>query len=69
MTNETRLLTVKQFVESCKGAWPQSEGTVRTIIFKAQWGENNFKSAFKRVNRRVLIDPIEFWACVARMQK
>lgn len=64
-----RLLTVSQFVESGKGAWPTSEGTVRALILDANWGKNDFQSAFKKINRRVLVDPIEFWACVERMQK
>lgn len=68
-TAENRLLTVRQFVESCQGAWPTSEGSVRALILDAAWGKNNFQSAFKRVNRRVLVDPLEFWACVAQMQK
>lgn len=68
-TSENRLLTVRQFVQECEGAWPSSEGAIRAIILDASWGKNNFQSAFKRVNRRVLVDPIEFWRCVDRMQE
>lgn len=66
---ENRLLTIRQFVESCDGSWPSSEGTVRAIIFDANRKKNNFQTAFKRFNRRVLVDPIEFWKCVDRMQE
>ena len=66
---ETRLLTVRQFVESCKGAWPSSEGTIRALILDARWGKNQFQKAFKRVNRRVLVDPTAFWECVEEIQK
>lgn len=66
---ENRLLTVRQFVEKCQGGWPSSEGALRAIILDASWGKNDFQTAFKRVNRRVLVDPIEFWRCVDRMQE
>lgn len=66
---EAKLLTVRQFVECNKGGWPSSESAVRALILDASWGKNNFQSAFKRVNRRVLVDPIEFWRCVDRMQE
>lgn len=62
------LYTVKQFIAKQNGSWP-SESALRAIILHASWGENNFQSAFKRVNRRVLIDAEEFWACVDRIQE
>jgi hypothetical protein len=66
---ENRLLTVRQFIQSCQGGWPSSEGAIRAIILDASWGKNKFQTAFKRVNRRVLVDPIEFWRCVDLMQE
>lgn len=64
MSIQKKLLTVRQFIDSCAGGWPTSEGTIRAIILDAAWGKNKFQTAFKRVNRRVLIDPEEFWKCV-----
>ena len=68
MTVETRLLTVRQFCDNYRGAWP-SESALRAIILDASWGKNSFQTAFKRINRRVLVDPAEFWGCVERMQE
>jgi hypothetical protein len=77
MTNETSqnvaeetrcLYTVRQFISKQNGAWP-SELALRAIILDASWGKNNFQKAFKRVNRRVLVDAIEFWRCVDHMQE
>jgi hypothetical protein len=66
---ETRVLyTVHQFIVRLNGAWP-TESALRAIILDASWGKNNFQTAFKRVNRRVLVDPVEFWRCVDRMQE
>lgn len=63
---DRQLFTTKQF---CKpGRWP-SESALRALILDASWGKNNFQKAFVRVNRRVLVDPIEFWAAVDRMQE
>ena len=62
------LMTVRQFVESCAGAWPASEGTVRALILDAKRGENNFQSAFLRIGRRVLVNPENFWRCVHGMK-
>lgn len=62
-----KLMTVGQFVKSCEGSWPHSEGTVRALILHANKNKNNFQSAFKKVGRRVLVDPNEFWACVSRI--
>ncbi len=64
--NERKFFTVKQFCR--RGQWP-SESALRTLILDAAWGENKFQSAFKRVGRRVLVDEIEFWRCVDRMQE
>ncbi len=66
---ENRLLTVNQFVEMCKGGWPASAATVRAIIFDAARGRNKFHLAFKRIGRRVLVDPVAFWHCADQMQK
>lgn len=63
-----RLFTVSQFAKRQSGSWP-SEPALRALILDAAWGNNSFQSAFKRVNRRVLIDEIEFWNCVDRMQE
>ncbi len=68
MTIETRLLTVRQFCDNYRGAWP-SESALRAIILDANWGKNSFQTAFKRINRRVLVDPSEFWRCVEQMQE
>lgn len=64
--SERKLFTVKQFCRP--GQWP-SESALRTLILDAAWGVNNFQTAFLRVNRRVLVDPIEFWKCVSLMQE
>lgn len=65
---EKKLYTVKQFAEKQNGSWP-SESALRAIILDAAWGKNHFQSAFKRVGRRVLIDPIEFFKCVDEYEK
>ena len=43
--------------------WPP-EGGLRHLIFHKK--SNGFSTAFKKVGRRVLIDPKEFWACAKR---
>lgn len=69
LTEHTRrLYTVKQFIAKQNGGWP-TESALRAIILDAAWGKNGFQAAFKRVNRRVLIDPLEFWTAVDRMQE
>lgn len=65
-TNEKQLLTVKDFCAK-QSSWPTESG-LRALILGAAWGENKFQSAFKRVGRRVLVDEVEFWQCVDRMQ-
>lgn len=64
---ETNYLTVKQFCEKYKGKWP-SQSALRAIILDANWGQNNFKEAFIRIGRRVLIDENKFWECVRKEQ-
>lgn len=44
--------------------WPTVAG-LRAMIFNAE--TNGFKTCFKRVQKRVLIDPHEFFACVDRL--
>lgn len=58
------ILTCKQFCEMQK--WP-SMGALRGIIRRSD--KNGFKSAFKRVGRRVLVDNEEFWKCFEKVQK
>lgn len=70
LAEETRrLYTVKQFIAKQNGSWPSSESALRAIILDAAWGKNDFQPAFKRVNRRVLVDPFEFWKAVDRLQE
>lgn len=66
--NEDQLMTVKQFIKKREGAWP-SESALREIILNAEWGQNNFQSAFLRIGRRVLIDTVKFWDCVNDFRK
>lgn len=69
LAEETRrLYTVKQFIAKQNGSWP-SESALRAIILDASWDKNDFQAAFKRVNRRVLVDAVEFWKAVDRMQE
>lgn len=68
LLTEKKLLTVKQFSKPRDCGWP-TESALRALILDAAWGRNNFQKAFVRVNRRVLIDPIEFWRCVDQMQE
>lgn len=66
--NDRQEMTVSQFIEMREGKWP-SEASLRGIILDASWGKNNFQKAFKRVGRRVLIVPDEFWRCVDQLQE
>jgi hypothetical protein len=59
--SNTRLIPVPKWNE-CHG-WPP-QGGLRHLIFHAE--SNGFKSAFKRVGRRVLVDEAEFFRCVER---
>ena len=61
-------MTVSQFADHCKGAWPATEGAIRAIILEANRGNNNFQSAFIKVGRRVLVDVEDFWRCVTGMR-
>lgn len=63
-----RLYTVRQFIAKQNGSWP-SESALRAIILDASWEKNAFQKAFKRVNRRVLVDEFEFWKAVDCMQE
>lgn len=47
-------------------SWPPIGG-LRNMIFHEE--TNGFKSAFKRVGRRILIDEAEFFACIDRKNK
>lgn len=62
--NESKLLTIKNFVKKYEGGWPHSEITVRNIAYKASVGKNHFKNAFMRIGKRVLVNEKEFWKCV-----
>lgn len=46
--------------------WPPAGG-LRHLIFHEN--TNGFATAFKRVGRRVLIDEVEFFACVDRQNQ
>lgn len=58
----TRLLTINNFVEEHKSF--ASNGGIRHLIFHSE--NNGFKSAFKKIGSRVLIDEREFFECVER---
>jgi hypothetical protein len=60
-TQETRLIPVPKWNDY--HPWPPAGG-LRHLIFNAE--TNGFKSAFKRVNRSVLVDETEFFRCVER---
>lgn len=63
---EIKYLTVKQFCS--KQPWP-TESALRAIILDAKWKQNNFKSAFIRIGRRVLVNEKEFWNCLEKNKK
>jgi hypothetical protein len=63
-TSPTRLLTVKQWVET--HAWPP-EGGMRHLIFFSK--SNGFGAVVRRVGRRVLIDEAAFFAWVEKQGK
>lgn len=62
--DNTRLIPVSKWGEYHE--WP-SQGGLRHLIFHAE--NNGFKTAFKRVGRRVLIDETEFFRCVERKNR
>lgn len=62
MEKQSMLLTVKDFNNKYP-SWP-SHSALRAIIIDASWGKNNFKDAFIRVGRRVLVDEEKFWEIV-----
>jgi len=57
----TRLIPVPDW--NNHHAWPP-KGGLRHLIFNSE--TNGFKTAFKRVGRRVLVDEAEFFKCVER---
>jgi len=61
----TRLLTINNFVEEHKSF--ASHGGIRHLIFHSE--SNGFKSAFKRIGSRVLIDEKEFFKCVEKINE
>ena len=61
----TRLLTINNFVEEHKSF--ASHGGIRHLIFHSE--SNGFKSAFKRIGSRVLIDENEFFKCVNKVNE
>ncbi len=68
MTNQilpTRLLTINNFVEEHKSF--ATHGGIRHLIFNAE--KLGFKSAFKRIGSRVLIDENEFFKCVNKVNE
>jgi hypothetical protein len=64
MNETSKLIPVKDWPQH--HAWPPVGG-LRHLIFHAE--KNGFKSAFKRVGRRVLVDEREFFACVEKQQE
>lgn len=63
-TEDSKMLTVKQFVE--KHPWP-TESALRAIILDAP--TNGFSKAFVRVGRRVLVKEKVFWEAIDRLQE
>jgi hypothetical protein len=66
-TNNKVVRTVREFCQKNRetGAWPSSEYAVRAIV---QQGEQSpFAPAILRYNRRVLIDQVEWDACLVRL--
>lgn len=58
----SRVLTVRQMAEQNrdKGQWPDSERSLRHLIFHAD--TNGFNRCIRRVGRRVLIDEQAFYS-------
>ncbi len=63
-TKPSKLIPVPQW--NNYHPWPPIGG-LRHLIFNEQ--TNGFKSAFKRVGGRVLVDENEFFACVERQNE
>jgi len=63
-TKPSKLIPVPQWEDH--HPWPPIGG-MRHLIFNEQ--TNGFKSAFKRVGGRVLVDEAEFFACVERQNE
>lgn len=61
MSTSTKYIPVSKWNDY--HSWPPIGG-LRHLIFNQK--SNGFNSAFKRVGRRVLIDEMEFFACVDR---
>jgi len=61
ISEQKRFIPVPQWNEF--HAWPPIGG-LRHLIFNEE--TNGFKSAFKRVGSRVLVDEAEFFACIDR---
>ena len=61
----TRLLTINNFVEEHKSF--ASNGGIRHLIFHSE--SNGFKTAFKRIGARVLVDEQEFFKCVKNINE
>lgn len=61
MSGSSHLIPVPQW--NNHHPWPPLGG-LRHLIFHAD--KNGFKTAFKRVGRRVLVDEAEFFRCVER---
>lgn len=59
----TRLIPIPKW--SDHHDWPPIGG-LRHLVFNEK--SNGFKTAFKRVGRRVLIDEAEFFKCVEAVQ-
>jgi len=59
----TRLLTIRNFIEEHKSF--ASNGGIRHLIFHSK--SNGFRTAFKRIGSRVLIDENEFFKCVEKI--
>jgi hypothetical protein len=60
-TVQTRLIPIPQWNQH--HAWPPVGG-LRHLSFNAE--TNGFKTAFKRIGRRIMVDEAEFFACVNR---
>jgi len=67
MKPEKIFLTINQFVKEYGGNEYITQGSVRYKIRNKE--TNGFKSAFKKVGKRVLIDANEFWDIIEEMKK